>query len=146
MADDFIKVLVDYDKFFTRDEFKDFEAKFKVFDENGEPKFPNDDLLKLEEQVNRVRWIVPVLADGELLKCLRAAFRLARKSRFNLNTKNIFHHNQIFFLEIDTKSEPCQRFIRDSLVNSFNKIFCDDAVQTWKLDIHVNKNISKKTK
>ncbi len=42
---------------------------FKVLDENGEPIFPNDDLIKLEEQVNRVRWIVPVLADGELLKC-----------------------------------------------------------------------------
>jgi hypothetical protein len=60
-------------------------------DENGEPIFPNDDLTKLEEQVNRVRWIVPVLADGELLKCLRAAVRLARKSMFNQNIDNLFH-------------------------------------------------------
>ncbi|CAF1165958.1 unnamed protein product [Adineta steineri] len=87
-----------------------------VLDENGEPKFPVDDLAKLEEQVNRVRWIVPVLADGELIKCLRAALRLARA-------------------KIDTKSEPCQRFIRDSLVISFTKTFCDEAVQSWKFDI-----------
>ena len=107
---------------------------FSVLDENGEPKFPLDDLTKLEEQVNRVRWIVPVLADGELIKCSRAAVRLARKSRHH-----IFHLLLMFFffIELDTKSEPCQRFIRDSLVNSFNKIFCDDAVQSWKFDIYV---------
>ncbi len=46
----------------------------------------------------------------------------------------------MFCLEIDTKSEPCQRFIRESLLNSFTKIFCDEAVQSWKLDIHVNKS------
>ncbi|CAF3682375.1 unnamed protein product [Rotaria sp. Silwood1] len=90
----------------------------KVYDENGELKFPIDDLLKLEEQVNRVRWIVPVLPEGELIKCLRAAVCLARE-------------------KIDTKCEPCQRFIRDSLVISFTKIFCDDAVQSWKYDIYV---------
>ncbi|CAF1148229.1 unnamed protein product [Rotaria sordida] len=90
----------------------------KAYDENGEPKFPVDDLLKLEEQVNRVRWIVPVLPDGELIRCLRAAICLARE-------------------KIDTKCEPCQRFIRDSLVISFTKILCDDAVQSWKHDIYV---------
>ncbi len=63
---------------------------FKVIDENGEPIFPNDDLIKLEEQVNRVRWIVPVLADGELLKCSRAAVRLARHSKFNLKHQKSF--------------------------------------------------------
>ncbi len=43
----------------------------------------------------------------------------------------------LFFVEIDTKCEPCQRFIRDSLVISFTKIFCDDAIQSWKFDIYV---------
>ena len=41
-------------------------------------------------------------------------------------------------LELDMKSEPCQRFFRDSLVTSFTKIFNDDAVQSWKYDIYVN--------
>ena len=42
-----------------------------------------------------------------------------------------------YLLELDTKSEACQRFIRDSLVISFTKIFCDDAVQGWKYEIYV---------
>ncbi|CAF4763948.1 unnamed protein product, partial [Rotaria socialis] len=88
------------------------------YDEHGEPKFPLDDLLKLEEQVGRVRWIVPVLPSGELIKCLRTAVCLARE-------------------KIDTKSESCQRFIRDSLVTSFTKIFCDEAVGGWKNDIYI---------
>ena len=41
-------------------------------------------------------------------------------------------------IEIDTKSESCQRFIRDSLVTSFTKIFCDDAIGGWKHDIYVS--------
>jgi hypothetical protein len=41
------------------------------------------------------------------------------------------------FLELDTKSDSCQRFIRDSLVNSFSKVLCDEAVQTWKHEIFV---------
>ncbi|CAF3635592.1 unnamed protein product [Rotaria socialis] len=89
-----------------------------TYDEHGEPKFPLDDLLKLEEQVGRVRWIVPVLPSGELIKCLRTAVCLARE-------------------KIDTKSESCQRFIRDSLVTSFTKIFCDEAVGGWKNDIYI---------
>ena len=35
------------------------------------------------------------------------------------------------------KNEACQRFIRDSVVSSFTKICCDDAVNAWKLDIQV---------
>jgi hypothetical protein len=59
----------------------------------------------------------------------------SKKSVESKNYENYFHH--IYFSEVDTKSEPCQRFIRDSLGNSFNKIFCDDAVQSWKTDIYV---------
>ena len=39
---------------------------------------------------------------------------------------------------MDTKNEACQRFIRDSVVSSFTKICCDDAVNTWKIDIQVS--------
>ncbi|CAF2622279.1 unnamed protein product [Rotaria sp. Silwood2] len=87
-----------------------------IYDENGQIKFPLNDLIKLEEQLNQTRWVVPVLPDGELIKCLRAVVRLAAH-------------------KIDTKSDSCQRFIRDSLVNSFTKILCDEAVQTWKHEI-----------
>ena len=55
---------------------------FQAFDDNGEPKFPLESLLSLEEQVNRIRWIIPVLPDGELIKCLQTAACLARESTF----------------------------------------------------------------
>ena len=51
-----------------------------VYDENGQIQFPLNDLIKLEEQLNQTRWVVPVLPDGELIKCLRAAVRLATLS------------------------------------------------------------------
>lgn len=51
-----------------------------VYDENGQIQFPANDLIKLEEQLNQTRWVVPVLPDGELIKCLRAAVRLATHS------------------------------------------------------------------
>jgi len=52
-----------------------------IYDENGQIKFPLNDLIKLEEQLNQTRWVVPVLPDGELIKCLRAAVRLAAQSK-----------------------------------------------------------------
>jgi hypothetical protein len=52
-----------------------------IYDENGQIKFPLNDLTKLEEQLNQTRWVVPVLPDGELIKCLRAAVRLAAQSK-----------------------------------------------------------------
>jgi hypothetical protein len=52
-----------------------------VYDEDGQVKFPLNDLIKLEEQLNQTRWVVPVLPDGELIKCLRASVRLAAQSR-----------------------------------------------------------------
>ena len=53
-----------------------------IYDENGQIKFPLNDLIKLEEQLNQTRWVVPVLPDGELIKCLRASVRLAAQSKY----------------------------------------------------------------
>ena len=41
--------------------------------------------------------------------------------------------------DIDTQSEPCQRFFRDGLTTSFTKILTDEAVSGWKYEIHVRK-------
>ena len=57
-----------------------FDERTLFLAEPGELTFPLDDLLKLEEQITRLRWTVPVLATGELIKCLRAAIRLAAQS------------------------------------------------------------------
>jgi hypothetical protein len=61
-----------------------------IYDENGQIKFPLNDLIKLEEQLNQTRWVVPVLPDGELIKCLRASVRLAAQSKYLKKTKNFF--------------------------------------------------------
>ena len=80
--------------------------------------FPVDDLQRLDEMLNRTRWIVPVLPKNELETLLDAAIALCRH-------------------KVDTKSEPCQRFFRDALSVSFMRVLGDEAVGTWKLDIYV---------
>jgi ubiquitin carboxyl-terminal hydrolase 9/24 len=80
-------------------------------------KFPEDDLQRLEEMVNRTRWIVPVLPKNELENLLDASILFCKKGK-------------------DLNNEACQRFYRDSLMISFIKILTDDAVNTWKLDIY----------
>ena len=46
--------------------------------ENGEPVFPHSELAKLDEMINRPRWVVPVLAKGELEILLDASIQLCR--------------------------------------------------------------------
>ena len=82
--------------------------------------FPSEDLQRLDEMLNRTRWIVPVLPKSELECLLDASIRLCR-------------------LRIDTKSEECQRFFREGLTVSFVRVMTDDAVNTWKYDIYVRK-------
>lgn len=82
--------------------------------------FPVDDLQRLDEMLNRTRWIVPVLPKSELECLLDAAIRLCRA-------------------RVDTRSEPCQRFFRDGLNLSFVRVMNDDAVNTWKYDIYVRR-------
>ncbi|XP_077513422.1 ubiquitin carboxyl-terminal hydrolase-like faf isoform X2 [Amblyomma americanum] len=82
-----------------------------------EEEFPLAELVRLDEMINRPRWVVPVLAKGELEVLLEAAIRLCRQGR-------------------DVNSEPCQRFFREGLTISFTKILTDEAVSGWKFEIH----------
>lgn len=93
---------------------------------NGEVAFPLSELSKLDEMINRPRWVVPVLPKGELEVLLEASIKLCRAG-------------------LDTKSEECQRFFRDGLTTSFHKILNDEAVNGWKYDIHkaILKNTEK---
>ena len=43
-----------------------------------------------------------------------------------------------FFSGIDTRSDACQRFFREGLTISFTKILTDEAVNSWKIEIHVS--------
>uniref|UniRef100_A0A8I3S5C3 ubiquitinyl hydrolase 1 n=1 Tax=Canis lupus familiaris TaxID=9615 RepID=A0A8I3S5C3_CANLF len=85
--------------------------------EDEEPTFPHTDLAKLDDMINRPRWVVPVLPKGELEVLLEAAINLSKKG-------------------LDVKSEACQRFFRDGLTVSFTKILMDEAVSGWKFEIH----------
>ncbi|KAK3574940.1 hypothetical protein QTP86_019804 [Hemibagrus guttatus] len=82
-----------------------------------EPAFPHADLAKLDDMINRPRWVVPVLPKGELEVLLEAAIDLSKKG-------------------LDVKCEACQRFFRDGLTISFTKILTDEAVSGWKFEIH----------
>ncbi len=70
--------------------------------------------------ISKTRWIVPVLAKQELEILLDAAINLCKQG-------------------VDAKNENCQRFYRDGLMISFTKILTDEAVKTWKVEIHVKK-------
>uniref|UniRef100_A0A671Q4F9 ubiquitinyl hydrolase 1 n=1 Tax=Sinocyclocheilus anshuiensis TaxID=1608454 RepID=A0A671Q4F9_9TELE len=85
--------------------------------EEEEPAFPHTDLAKLDDMINRPRWVVPVLPKGELEVLLEAAVDLSKKG-------------------LDVRCEACQRFFRDGLTISFTKILTDEAVSGWKFEIH----------
>uniref|UniRef100_A0A673M6M1 ubiquitinyl hydrolase 1 n=1 Tax=Sinocyclocheilus rhinocerous TaxID=307959 RepID=A0A673M6M1_9TELE len=85
--------------------------------EEEEPAFPHTELAKLDDMINRPRWVVPVLPKGELEVLLEAAMDLCKKG-------------------LDVKCEACQRFFRDGLTISFTKILTDEAVSGWKFEIH----------
>lgn len=82
-----------------------------------EPDFPHAELARLDEMINRPRWVVPVLPNGELEILLDTAISLSKQG-------------------IDNRSEACQRFYRDGLTISFTKILTDEAVSGWKFEIH----------
>lgn len=86
--------------------------------DDEEPDFPIQELNKLDDMINKPRWVIPVLPKGELETLLDATIDLCKKG-------------------LDIRSEPCQRFIREGLTISFNKILTDEAVSGWKHDIHV---------
>lgn len=98
-----------------------------VVDDETEIHFPEAHLERLDDMVNRTRWIVPVLPDGELETLLDASIALAAKG-------------------LDDQCEPCQKFYRDGLTQSFTKIMTDDAVSGWKYEIHVSSGLNHSTK
>jgi hypothetical protein len=79
--------------------------------------FPIAELARLDDMISNPRWVVPVLPGGQLEVLLDATIELAKR-------------------DLDTKVEPCQKFMRDGLTISFNKILTDDAVSSWKPEIH----------
>lgn len=81
--------------------------------------FPIAELQRLDDMINRPRWVIPVLPKGELEVLLDASIDLCKRG-------------------LDTRSEACQRFFNGGLNVSFMKILTDEAVSGWKLEIHVS--------
>lgn len=55
------------------------------YDENGDPIFPHDLLAKLDEMVNKPKWIIPVLPKAELELLMDATIKLAKKGWKQVN-------------------------------------------------------------
>jgi ubiquitin carboxyl-terminal hydrolase 9/24 len=79
--------------------------------------FPVQKLISLHTKISSPRWVVPVLPEQELECLLNAAIKLSQNG-------------------LDQESEPCMRFYKESLTQSFLKILTDDAVNSWKYNIH----------
>lgn len=60
------------------------------FDENGNPVFPLESLAKLDEMVNKPKWIIPVLPKAELEVLVNATIKLAKKGTFKYIICNSF--------------------------------------------------------
>ncbi|GAB0088843.1 Probable ubiquitin carboxyl-terminal hydrolase FAF [Sergentomyia squamirostris] len=79
--------------------------------------FPVSKLNSLTTKISSARWVVPVLPEQELECLLNAAIALTSAG-------------------VDHDCEPCMRFYRDGLTTSFMKILKDEAVNSWKYNIH----------
>lgn len=80
-------------------------------------RFPEDKLASLNIKISSSRWVVPVLPNQELELLLNAAIRLSQAG-------------------IDAECEPCVKFYSEGLTTSFIKILTDEAVSSWKYNIH----------
>lgn len=79
--------------------------------------FPVQKLQSLTLKISNPRWVVPVLPEQELECLLNSAIELTTAG-------------------IDHECEPCVRFYREGLLLSFQKILTDEAVNSWKNNIH----------
>ncbi|XP_037709570.1 probable ubiquitin carboxyl-terminal hydrolase FAF isoform X2 [Drosophila subpulchrella] len=79
--------------------------------------FPTTKLRLLTQKISNPRWVVPVLPEQELEVLLNAAIELTQAG-------------------VDHDCEPCVEFYRNGLSTSFAKILTDEAVNSWKYNIH----------
>ncbi|XP_058833231.1 probable ubiquitin carboxyl-terminal hydrolase FAF isoform X2 [Topomyia yanbarensis] len=100
------------------------DANFTSSTEQSDPNpetlissFPEEKLSSLNIKISSSRWVVPVLPNQELECLLNAAIKLSQAG-------------------IDSECEPCMKFYRDGLTTSFMKILTDEAVSSWKYNIH----------
>ncbi len=59
------------------------DSNMEELEEGQEPDFPHTELAKLDEMINRPRWVVPVLPKGELEVLLDASIDLCKRSQWD---------------------------------------------------------------
>ncbi|XP_023293279.2 probable ubiquitin carboxyl-terminal hydrolase FAF isoform X1 [Lucilia cuprina] len=79
--------------------------------------FPTLKLRSLTQKISNPRWVVPVLPEQELEVLLNAAIQLTAAG-------------------VDHECEHCVEFYHSALTTSFTKILTDEAVNSWKYNIH----------
>lgn len=102
-------------------------------------------------KISSPRWVVPVLPDQELECLLNYAIELTKAGAYGrpfrifchfVGAVFCFFSKTDFFFHfcngtgVDEECEPCMRFYRDGLTVSFVKILTDEAVNSWKYNIH----------
>lgn len=107
--------------------------------------FPEAKLRSLIAKISSPRWVVPVLPDQELECLLNYSIELTKAGKSGVKYTwielHFFHHFHYFCFfhslsGVDEECEPCMRFYREGLTVSFMKILTDEAVNSWKYNIH----------
>jgi len=79
--------------------------------------------------------VVPVLPEQELEVLLNAAIELTQAGKC-VQTIYLIPSKVNLFAGVDHDCEPCVEFYRNGLSTSFAKILTDEAVNSWKNNIH----------
>lgn len=80
---------------------------------NIHPDFPIEHMNLLDEKINRTRWVIPVKPNEELDVLMNAA-------------------NELCLAELDKTSEHCQKFFKEGLKPSFEKLMTSEWNSGWK--------------
>lgn len=105
--------------------------------------FPEEKLRSLITKISSPRWVVPVLPEQELECLLNYAIELTKAGE-SVGSRNRYECHfganvglyALPFAGVDEDCEPCMRFYREGLTISFMKILTDEAVNSWKYNIH----------
>ena len=62
-----------------------------------EPEFPLEELNRLDDMINKPRWVVPVLPKGELEVLLESSIILCKKGKLSSNlVRCVYLHNVLW--------------------------------------------------
>lgn len=81
----------------------DIFGLFEQVNPDQEPEFPHVELAKLDEMINRPRWVVPVLPRGELEVLLEASIKLSKDGTAFDSLAPAAHAEMVVFLILSVR-------------------------------------------